>query len=53
MIVLLVVVIVAVALGVALLVAMLGRDEPHLGLWALTVLLVAGVMATVYAVLDS
>ncbi len=50
--VLLVVVVAAAIVGTGLLIGMLRRDEPHLGVWALSVLLAAGVTATVYAALD-
>jgi len=53
MIVVLVVIAAAVVAGGGLLVAMLRRDEPHLGVWALTALLAASVLAVVYAATDA
>lgn len=47
------VILLAAAFGAGLLAAMVRRDQPHLGVWGLAVLLGAGVLATVYAVLDA
>ena len=47
------VILLAAAFGAGLLAAMVRRVQPHLGVWGLEVLLGAGVLATVYAVLDA
>lgn len=53
MIILLIFIVTLIVVGIGLLAALLRRDEPVLGMAGLVVLLVAGMLASVYGVLAS